>query len=179
MAAGKRTYQQRLVLKNESDQRLLEVPALGDAPVTPSPAGGDMAGGAVAPTPTQEPATASKSWGKLEWAGVGAASAGAVALGVGGYFLSVALHKNSDSNKDCTGNSCHPQGYVDRAEAFDNGNIATILGVAGGVLVAGGATLFIVGRSRSGERDTGSKAAPRLTVGMGPLGLGAQLSGRF
>ena len=176
-ATGKRTYQQRVVLRNESDQQLIEVPALEDASVTLGRVSGDTMGGAAGPTP--ESPKPSKPWGKLEWAGVGAAGAGAVALGVGGYFLSVALRKNSDSNQDCTGKMCHPQGYADRTEAISKGNTATILGVAGGVLVAGGATLFIVGRSRRGERDAGSVAAPRLTVGTGPQGLGAQLSGNF
>lgn len=176
-ATGKRSYRQQLELKNEKDQRVLEVPALADVPVTSSRASGDAVGGATGPT--YELAKTSKSWGKLEWAGVGAAGAGAVALGVGGYFLSVALGKNSDSNQDCTGNRCHPQGYADRMEAISKGNTATILGVAGGVLVASGATLFIVGRSRSAQRDTGSVAVPRLAVGTGPHGLGAQLSGDF
>ncbi len=68
-------------------------------------------------------------------------------------LLSAALGKNSDSEDDCDGNVCGDQGTKDRNDARSKGDTATWLGIAGGVLVAGGATLFIVGRSGSQRRE--------------------------
>src|SRR6478672_10510600 len=54
---------------------------------------------------------------------------------------------------------------------FKNESDAQVLDVPALEDLAGGATLFIVGRSRaSGERDTGGVTAPRLAVGAGPQG---------
>ena len=78
-------------------------------------------------------------WGALEWTGVGLAGAGAVSLAVGGYFLSAALGNKSESEDDCEGNLCGPRGYERREQAVSEGNTATILGIAGGALLAGGA----------------------------------------
>ncbi len=86
-------------------------------------------------------------WGDLEWSGISGAGAGLVVLGVGGYVLSSALAKNADSKQDCTGNLCGDRGYALRRSAVRHGNEATVLGIVGGTLVAGGATLFVVGRS--------------------------------
>jgi serine/threonine-protein kinase len=172
-APGKRPWQGEATLKAEGDVQVLSVPALEAAPATPEskPGTGPVALDTAGPS-------ASKPWGTLEWAGVGTAGAGVIVLGVGGYFLSAALGKNSDSEDDCDGNVCGDQGTSDRNDARSKGDTATWLGIAGGVLVAGGATLFIVGRSRS-SAESASAPSPRLAVGAGPHGFGAQLSTRF
>jgi serine/threonine-protein kinase len=172
-APGRRAWKGEITLKTEGDVQVLAVPALEQAPVAPEPA---EPSGSVA-LDTQS--AGSKPWGTLEWAGVGTAGAGVIALGVGGFFLSSALGKNSDSEDDCNGNVCGDQGTKDRNDAISDGNTATWLGVAGGVLVAGGATLFIVGRSGSSEEKMSAGTAPRLAVGAGPRGFSAQLSTRF
>ena len=171
-APGKQPWKGEVTLKAEGDVQVLTVPSLEAAPVAPESKPGT---GAVA---LDTEGSASKPWGTLEWAGVGTAGAGVVVLGVGGYFLSAALGKNSDSEDDCDGNVCGDQGTKDRNDARSKGDTATWLGIAGGVLVAGGATLFIVGRSGS-SAESASARSPRLAVGAGPHGFGAQLSTRF
>ncbi len=172
-APGKRPWRGEVTLKPEGDAQVLAIPVLEAAPPTPEPT---QPSGSVALAPES---AGSKPWGTLEWAGVGTAGAGVIALGVGGFFLSSALGKNSDSEDDCDGNVCGDQGTKDRNDAISAGNTATWLGIAGGVLVAGGATLFIVGRTNSSKEQASIPSSPRLAVGAGPRGFSAQLSTRF
>jgi hypothetical protein len=176
-ATGKTTWKGSITVKAESDVAVLAVPPLADAPVELQASGN---GAAEKPGigQTQRADTASSRWGALEWAGVTAAGAGVVALGFGGYLLSSALGKKSDSTSDCSGNACGSQGFADRTSAVSKGNTATIFAVTGGALVAGGVTLFMVGRTRAHRGENG--AAPGgLALGAGPAGLGAQFLTRF
>jgi hypothetical protein len=67
-------------------------------------------------------------------------------LGVGGYFFSSALAKSGEE-----------------PDATAQGDRATLFAITGGVLVAAGATLFLVGRSRSPDA---SSAGVALTLGV-------------
>ncbi len=167
-ATGKQSWKSSIELKPESDAQVLEVPA-------DLPAAGASDATATAAATTAPPGTdssQSKPWGGLEWAGVATAGAGVIALGVGGFFLSSALGENSDSEADCDGNVCGDQGTADRNSAVSDGNTATWLGIAGGVLVATGATLFIVGRNQ-GSSETA------VSFGVGPQGFGTRFSTHF
>jgi hypothetical protein len=182
-APGKITWQGTSVVKAQSDRAVLEVPALQPAPAGPSRAPESRSSVDL----NSPPDTAARGrWGTLEWAGVGTAGAGVVALGIGGFFLSSALGKKSDSKSDCSGNACGDEGYSQRSDAVSRGNTATILGVAGGVLVAAGATLFVVGRVKakprradSGRREGSAPERAALVLGASPAGLGAQFSTPF
>lgn len=168
-AVGKTPWKRSVSIKLDSDAAVVVIPVLADAPVPiPSSNTGAPSSGIDA--------TASKRWGPLEWTGVSVAGAGVVAFGIGGYFLASALGKKSDSSKNCNGDSCGPQGFSDRTAAVSKGNTATILGIAGGALVASGAVLFIVGRTQ-GQRSEGPSLG--LAFGAGPTGADAHFSGRF
>jgi hypothetical protein len=110
---------------------------------------------------------------------VGIAGAGVIGLGIGGYFLGSALGKKSDSSSDCDGNDCGPAGAAARRAAVSRGNTATVFAIAGGVLAAGGATLFIVGRLRAGHAENAETARGELSLGADPSGFRAQYSTRF
>jgi hypothetical protein len=159
-APGKAGWRGAVSVKTEGDAAVLSVPPLTAAP-------------------TQAVSADAKRWGRLEWAGVGLAGAGVVGLGVGGYFLGSALSKNSDSSKDCVGNVCGPEGAEARRAAVADGNRATLFAIAGGVLVAGGATFFVVGRLRAGRAESPQPAAATLGFSVGPAGFSAQCSTRF
>jgi hypothetical protein len=116
-------------------------------------------------------------WTSLQWTGAGAVAGGAVALGIGGYFLLGALSKDSDSSHDCTGDVCGPQGYSDRSTAVSRGNSATALAVVGTVLVGGGVALWIVGHDDA--RVQKASATSNFALSAAPMGLGGQLLGRF
>lgn len=163
-APGKLPWKGTAQVAPESASALVSVPELQSAP--------------AAKVLSSESADAARvrPWGTLEWTGVGVASAGVVALGVGGAFLANALSKKSASEADCSGNLCGPDGYADRSSAVTSGNVATVLGVTGGVLLAGGATLFIYGRTRH-PGETAADSA--VNVGVGPSNLSASFSTHF
>ncbi len=162
-APGKASWQGKVQVKPEADAAVVTVPALAAAP---------------AAAPARASSKPAGKWGTLEWAGIGIAGAGVAGLGVGGYFLSSALGKKADSSKDCEGNLCGAQGSSDRRSAVEHGNTATIFAIAGGVLAAGGATLFVIGRVRAGQTET-PPAGGQLAFSAGPAGLGAQYMARF
>lgn len=164
-ATGKQPWQKTVQIKPEADSAVVTLSALADAPVVSAPNGSE----AEAPL-----RSAPRSWGALEWAGVSSAGAGVVALGIGGYFLSSALGKKSDSTQDCSGDVCGTRGYAARSSAVSKGNTATIFGVVGGALVGAGAVMFVVGRTRGQHVESA-----RLELGVGAAGLAAQLSGSF
>jgi len=171
-ARGKTPWKSSVSVKPEGDAQSLKVPDLGAAPVAPVA----TASASVSPAPAS--GNGAKGWNTWQWAGVGTGAAGLVALGVGGYFLSAALGKNSDSKNDCRDNLCGDQGTADRNDAISKGNTATWAGIAGGVLVAGGATLFVVGQMKH-NRESAVLSAPQLALGAGPQGFGARLSTHF
>lgn len=175
VAPGKKPWKGNVDVKPEGDAQAVKVPELEAAPVASTTLTGSGALSAPAPAPERRPAT---GWNGLQWAGVGTAGAGVIALGVGGYFLAGALGKKSDSQNDCTNNLCGDQGTLDRNDAVSKGNTATWASIAGGVLVAGGATLFVVGQLKK-NRETAGLAGARLAVGASPLGFGARLSTHF
>lgn len=176
-ATGKSPWRGAVTVKIESDVVVLSVPMLNDAP-KPAPSGAPHV---LAKEAATADAGKARDWAALEWTGVATAGAGVIALGVGGYFLSNALGKKAESDEDCSGNVCGPRGYTRREEAVREGNAATILGIAGGALVTGGATLFVVGRvkARSGREDRLTTPSLSLSAGGSPGGFGARLSSAF
>lgn len=176
-APGKQPWSSKITVRAESEQVRLSVPALLDTP--PAPA-------AVRPTPAQSepqrdlapPAESNEQWGGLEWTGIGMAVAGGAALGLGGYFLSDALDKKDQADSNCSrDNECNEAGLRERDQAVASGNKATLLSIAGGVLVAGGGALFLVGRL--GGSETSDDARASLFVGIGPGSAALRLERRF
>jgi hypothetical protein len=80
---------------------------------------------------------------------------------------------NNDSHSDCTGDVCGPTGKQARLDAISSANAATVAFVAGGALVAGGVTLFLLGQPHS------SGAAVTANVAGGPERVSLGLSGAF
>lgn len=179
-APGKETWQASVTVKNEGDVAVLEVPPLRAARPNVS-AEGKPRSRAMDKDPRPNQPGRSGQWGTLEWTGLGVASAGAVSLGVGGYFLSAALGDKSESNRDCEGNLCGPQGYERRQQAVSKGNTATFLGVAGGALLAGGVALIVIGRFSGSSKQEGEAMARlrSLSVDAHRHGVGATFSSDF
>jgi hypothetical protein len=173
-AAGKSTWRGTAIVGSEGDTKVIIVPELLDAPTastTPVVPANDGKHVAAPPEPHHS------GWDVLEWAGVGTAGAGVIALGVGSYFLGSALHLKSESDKNCSGDICGETGYADRSSAVSHGNAATVLGVVGGALVIGGAGLFFLGRTRASHR--GAPADGGVTLSLGSTGFGAGYSTHF
>lgn len=92
-------------------------------------------------SPTHAPHS---GWSTTRWVGVGVAASGVLALGAAGVFSLVALDRDGDSEADCSGNLCGPEGLEHRQAARRWGNAATASSVAGGVLLAAGTVLWLV-----------------------------------
>ncbi len=117
---------------------------------TPAPAPATPPEPAAAPAPGPEGSTNPLKVGGLVTAGIGV-----VALGVGGVFAAQAKSSYDDSlNGGCTKNECTAAGLSLRNDARSAGTLATVFVVAGGVLAAGGITMFLVAPSR--ERKAAS-----------------------
>jgi serine/threonine-protein kinase len=150
----------------EAATQTLTVPPLVPLPASP------------APEPSAAPSD-SASRSPLRWIGLGVGGAGLLTLGVSGYFALHASNLNSESKEDghCTpDNACDAVGGEKRDDAKSAANIATGTLIAGGVLTAAGAVMFIVGSSRKHEATSARVEAVPL---IGPRQLAFAVRGRF
>jgi serine/threonine-protein kinase len=122
----------------------VRVPTLSPEGALPAASAGTTAAPATtaatpaAPTPASEGST-------QRTVGLLVGGVGVVALVTSGVLTLMASSKNSDSEKHClpgAPNQCDSIGVADRDDATNLANIATVAGVAGGVLVAGGAVVY-------------------------------------
>ena len=89
----------------------------------------------------------------LEIAGLMGGGAGIVTLGAAVVFALQAKALDEESREDghCDDVDCDSIGMPLRKEALAKGDVASLLAMTGGVFVAGGLTLYLVGR---GQRDS-------------------------
>jgi hypothetical protein len=129
----------------------VHVAALADAPVVAPPPGPTPVPGGpgVTPLPPVETTPASP----LKTVGLIVGGVGVAGLLTGGVFGILALSQNASANSGhCGGslggaNQCDATGVSLRSQAVGYGNVSTIAFIAGGVLAAGGATLWLVAPS--------------------------------
>jgi hypothetical protein len=93
------------------------------------------------------------------------ADAGAVGIILGATFGVLAKVKLDDSNRGgCVANNvCDSAGFALRNDARSFGDLSTVFFIAGGVVVAAGVTLFVLGP----RREEGS-TSPHATLSVGP-----------
>ncbi|HEY1694610.1 MAG TPA: hypothetical protein VGG39_20710 [Polyangiaceae bacterium] len=150
-APGKKAWSATQDVQGAGTTATVHVEVLADAPVEAPPA-------AVATAPATSlrstpPADASSGSSPLRTVGLVVGGVGVAGLAVGTVFGVIALSKNSAANGgNCGGslggpNDCNPTGVSDRQSAVTAGNVSTVALIAGGVLLAGGATLFLVAPS--------------------------------
>lgn len=145
---GKQPWREHVELAADGKTTPLLVPSLGEP-----------ARAAPAPEP---PAPAGRS--PLALGGIVAAGVGAVGLGVGAFFGGLAQAKTDESNRTgCDGNECTPHAAKIRNDARAAGDVSTALFVAGGAVLAGGLTLWLVGTE---PRSAPASAAPPPRVGL-------------
>jgi serine/threonine-protein kinase len=159
-AAGARTVESTVTV---AESQHLDVPvelAQEEATVTPA---------SPAPAPEGEaPSTTSRS---NLWPTVGliAAGVGVVGLGVGTYFGFDAISKNNASNQSgCNGNTCTAGAYGTREDAKSSATLSTVSFVAGGLLAAGGVTLWLL----APRGDASVQVAPVALAGGGGMLVG-------
>ena len=169
------TWSSSVVVAGEAKDVKVEIPALiasapgqarssGPAPETTTPVD-------VAPVAPSKVST-------LRIVGLTAGGVGIVALGASGYFALRASSLNKKSKTEgCNSNSvCSDAGYERRNDAIRASNVATITIIAGGILTATGATLFLIG-NRNAARERA--AFVQVTPAAGPDFSGMLVRGQF
>jgi hypothetical protein len=138
--------------EGEKDRRETVTLALGAGP---QPAAGGTSAGAM--PGDAKPATSGKG---QRVAGIVVGAVGIAGLGVGGLFGVIASSSWSTAKRECpTGTGCSPQAISDRSSAVTGATISTVGFIAGGVLLAGGLTLFFTAPKGDAPR-VGLEARP-------------------
>lgn len=125
-------------------------------------------GAAMAPRASDAPATRGQT---LQRGGIGLAGLGAVGIAVGAVFgvRAVSLYHQSKDQGCNERNACPAEALQTRRSAVQSGDVSTVSFVVGGILLAGGAGLYVWGTNeRSSERA-------RMAMLVAPLPGGASL----
>ena len=149
-APGRKAWSKEISVRGGDRVVTIEVPELTaqtEAPAGPAsaPAGG------VSLEPSRP------AGGTQRTLGVITAALGVAAAGVGTFFTLRASSLNEDSKALCdpaAPNSCSSEGVTTRDDALAAADVATVSFVAAGVLVVGGAVLFLTAPSRSKSATT-------------------------
>ena len=178
VAPGKKAWSTQVTIGAPRSQVTVSVPALeNDGAVPARPAA----------EPPREPASPSagrpsEAGGTQRLVGLVVGGAGIVALGAGAFFGLKARSTYDDALAQCNpAHQCQQQGLDLADDATSQATISTIAFVAGGVMLAGGAVLYLT--APRGAPTTGA-APPRSTgnmhVSLGGPGLaGMSLGGAF
>ena len=154
-ALGRDPFTTTIVMGKEGDEQTVEIPVLATPVVVVTPPRVPPPSVGAAPTlPTFTPA-------RLRWMGIGTAGVGVVLLGTAGYALASALSAKSASNSNCFVDGCNATGIQQRSDAVSRGNLATLLGVSGAVLVGAGATLLYLAHRSSTTASATARARQR------------------
>lgn len=148
----------------------VEAPAADDHPGAATSSGAAVVastGGATSDEKDTAPPDGPGLSTMQSWA-IGVGAAGLVAAGVGTVLALQAISKNNASKSGCQGNACDAPATQSRLDAITAGNRATVAFAVGGALVAGGVTMFLVGRPAAGSGGT-ARFAP--VVGPGQFAM--------
>ena len=101
----------------------------------------------------------------MRWAGIGLMGVGVVSVGLGSVFGIVAGNKWSDAKSQC-GNGCGPgsTAYDSRSSAKTDATISTVGFIAGGLMLAGGATLFFLAPKEAPKNQVTVSVTPNALL---------------
>jgi hypothetical protein len=154
-APGRKPFSAAVTLRADAAREAVVVPGLEPAAEPPLPSVSEGAG---------------HFWGPLRYAGLVVGGAGVAGVAVGAIFGLRAISLNNESKADCDSHSvCGRTGFSTRLDAQSAGKVSTVAFVAGGVLLAAGATMFVLAKP-SPTGGMALRAAPLLSPGA--LGLG-------
>lgn len=174
-AAGHPAATRTFVLKEgEKDrQERIVLGASEMAPVVPTPAPPP-----ATPAATPPAETTPQGMSTMKILGLTAGGLGVAGVAVGSVFGVLTLSAASQQKTDCgSASSCssHAQALSDHSAASTDGTVSTVSFVAGGVLLAVGAVLFLAAPSSSPTPTSGLVVVP----GVGPGGGALSVLGEF
>lgn len=172
-APGKKTWTEHVAIAANASTVTIVVPGLLDDPNAGAAAlGAGQGHGAGNGNANGGAETPQKDGKGQRLLGVGAVGIGIAAAGVGTIFGLMAKSKNDASYSDgCHENSCLQPGLDDRSAAKTDALISTIGFVASGVLIAGGAVLYLTAPHKS--------AKATIAPAVGPKSAGLSLGATF
>jgi hypothetical protein len=153
-APGAPTLTETIILhEGEKERRETVTLAVGPAPAPVATAATPGADGDA----TAKPAASGKT---QRVAGIVVGAVGIAGLGLGGIFGVLASSKWSTAQRECPSHSgCSAQAMSDRSSAVTSATVSTVGFIAGGVLLAGGLTLFFTAPKGDAPR-VGLEARP-------------------
>lgn len=92
---------------------------------------------------------------------------GVVGVGVGSIFGAMALGTQADLDASCPNKSCPPRSRDDVDTLSTQSTVSTVGFIAGGVGLAAGAVLYILGRPSTEKARTGLRVSPALSAAVG------------
>jgi hypothetical protein len=175
--AGQAPVELTFVIKEGEKERRERV-VIGAPPSAPAVAPGPATPAASPPPtvlPTTPPETTDRGMGGRRILGLVVAGAGVAGVAVGGAFGLLTASAANQQKTDCASpTSCahYPQAASDHSTAVTDGTVSTVGFIAGGVLLVGGAVLFLTGGHASeASTSTGLVVAPSAAPGGGGLWL--------
>lgn len=145
-APGRTAWSGSVHVEGEGKDVPVEVPQLGEAPVTEPASTPPVASTPAAPAAATAPVPSS-SMSTQRVVGIVVGSVGIVGIGVGSFFGLRAKAKKDDSldNGHCPNNPnvCDQTGTDLRNQARSSATVATVSMIAGGAALAGGIVLFL------------------------------------
>lgn len=181
-APGYKPFTTKVTIGKEKDLQKVQIPALEKLPPdqvaatqpTPTQGGAQPAGGAATTAPAPQGSSTMRTAG-LVMGGVGI-----VGLGLGTVFGILASSDASGAKNDstlCPNKVCSPAGRAQIDSANTKAIVSTIGFIGGGVLLAGGAVLYLVSGPKNPAKQ--EHASTQLIPAVGPQGGGLSLVGRF
>jgi hypothetical protein len=164
------TKAERTVIADERSQGKLVSVVLQKPPAASQSASAPDATNATSSEPGSRDPTSRTGGSPLKTVGLVVGAAGVAALAVGTVFGIEAL---STKGSHCESGLCDAGSA---STAYKQATISTFGFVAGGVLLTGGVTMFLLTPKDPGERPA---ASATLAPTVGPSGGGLQLSGRW
>jgi hypothetical protein len=153
-----------------------KVPALEALPAQAPALGPMTAATPTSPPPPREPPAPSSPTSTRRTVGVVVTAAGIAALATGGVLALLASSANKsskDPGKCLSNNTCSNAGLDERDKALKLADASTVVSIAGAVLAAGGAVIWLT--APPSQRESSPVASARL--GFGPSAL--VLRGQF
>jgi hypothetical protein len=162
-APGRQPFQTTLVVDAGAAVKTLTVPELAAAAAPAGSAPVVQAYGSGSPN-------RSSGLGPTRTAALVAGGVGLVGVVVGTVFGLKSVRKHNEADDHCDGRICRDQAGVDlKSDAIHAGNVSTVAFVLGGVGLAAGVTLTLLGRADSTRPSVGLRVTP----------VAALLDGRF
>jgi hypothetical protein len=180
-ADGHKGWSREVKVQDGGAAMVVEVPLLASTAAAKQPADGSGDAAVAAP--------GASGWSTLQWAGIASGGVSVVSVVVGAIFGGLASASNDESLKpeNCRSEAlCTQTGLDLRDDAKSQASISTATIIAGGILAAGGATLFILSAPSADETPDGAppdgkatKSRWQLVGSAQPTGFGMTLRGTW